>query len=630
MRLVRVVIENFRSIEHLECDFGEVTSLIGPNGAGKSSVLRALDWFFNGDKSWLTDTDRHAASPGQPIRVRVDFDGLTTADREALGPKYAPDGVETLTVWRTWRDGDDKITGKAMAFAKFEEVRAASTAMEKRERYNELRGSDASLNLPSASSAAAVDAAMDAWEQENPDSLTPAEVSDTHFFGFNGRGKLSHLFDFVFVSADLRAHEETTDARDSTLGRILQRALDREHLDAGVQALVDEFGKGFEELSAKHLDSQLSIIGEDLSDELSKFTNGRRVHLSASVPVLKAPATRVDVAVDASGIHTPVQLQGHGLQRALLLSALTVLSRTSRDGESAARMFLAIEEPELFQHPTQARAFASVLRSLAQDHDQGVQVTYATHSPLFIDPRFFDEIRRVSSVKPQGSACAKTSVTSASVQDIESDVKDHVKTVSLTRRFEQVCLKYLPEALFAEACILVEGDEDAAILRGLGSGADDLAVQGIAVAAVSGKDNLLLPFAILKRLNIQALMVADNDSGMADRMTADGKTEEVIAAAVEANAAKNRSLCRFVGVSEEDLPVGAVSTSLAFVPDTMETLLASDLPGWDLTRKELIREGRGVDGKNAATYELAARECSDVPVGSLLALLTTVGSMAAA
>lgn len=630
MRLARVAIENFRSIQSLECDFAEVTSLIGPNGAGKSSILRALDWFFNGDKSWLTDMDRHAASPGQPIRVRVDFDSLTADDRLALGAKYAPDGVDTLTVWRTWSDGEDKITGKALAFVKFEEVRSASTATEKRARYNELRSSDVSLSLPSASSAAAVDAAMDAWERAHPERLTPAEVSESHFFGFNGRGKLSHLFDFVFVSADLRAHEETADARDSTLGRILQRALNREHLDDGVRRLVKEFEKGFEELSAEHLDSQLSAISKNLSDELSKFTNGRQVNLSASVPALKAPTTRVDVTVGAPGIHTPVQLQGHGLQRALLLSALTVLSRTSRDGESAARMFLAIEEPELFQHPTQARAFASVLRNLAFDPDQGVQVAYATHSPLFVDPRFFDEIRRVSAVKSRGSVCASTSISSASVQDIEADLRDYVTTVSLTRRFEQVCLKYLPEALFAEACILVEGDEDAAILRGLGAGADDLAVQGIAVAAVSGKDNLLLPFAILRRLNIQSLMVADNDSGMAARMKAQGKTDAQISSAVRANADKNRSLCRFVGVDEEDLPVGGVCSSLAFVPDTMETLLSSDLPGWDLTRKQLIREGRGVDGKNAATYELAARECSDRPAGDLLALLTRVGSMRAA
>ena len=629
MRLVRVEIENFRSIKHLECDFSDVTSFIGPNGAGKSNILRALDWFFNGERSSLSESDRHAGSLDGRVRVRVDFDDLTDDDREALGPKYAPEGVSGLTVWRTWEDGEEKITGKAFAFPEFEKIRSTIGAVEKRKLYAALRADD-SLQLPPAASAAAVDEAMDVWERENPDRLSEAEVSDSHFFGFNGRGKLSHLFDFVFVSADLRADEEATDGRDSTIGRILQRVLDRRELDSGLECLVQEFADGFDKLSAKHLQGQLHEIGRELSEELATFTGGRAVRLSASVPEVKPPNTRVDVSVAASGVQTPVQRQGHGLQRALLLSALTVLSRKSRDGDRASRMFLSIEEPELFQHPTQARAFASVLRNLAQDGDRNIQVAYATHSPYFIDPRYFDEIRRVSTMRRPGWVCARSTVTRATVEEIEKDLDGFVSMGSLRRRFEQVCLKYLPEAFFAETVIFVEGDEDAAILRGLGADVDDLAVQGIAVAPVSGKDNLLLPFAILKRLKIHALMVADNDSGMASRMKSDGKSQEEILKAVAANAQKNRKLCRFVGVQERDLPTGGVSPALAFVPDTMESLLASDLPGWDIARKNIISEGRGVDGKNAATYELAARECVGARGPVLSALLSSVGTVVAA
>jgi ABC-type cobalamin/Fe3+-siderophores transport system ATPase subunit len=38
-----------------------MTTFIGPNGVGKSTVLRALDWFFNGSASFnggmLTEDD---------------------------------------------------------------------------------------------------------------------------------------------------------------------------------------------------------------------------------------------------------------------------------------------------------------------------------------------------------------------------------------------------------------------------------------------------------------------------------------------------------------------------------------------------------------------------------------------
>ena len=228
LKIKTVVIENYRSIKQLECEFDSVTSLIGPNGAGKSNILRALDWFFNGDKARpLTVDDLHSGSSNDPdarIRVRVDFDELSAEDKAALGSRYCPDEEQdTFTAWRTWQDGDEKITGRALAFAPFEEVRAISGATDKRAAYKALREARPEFDLPTATSAAAVDAAMDQLERDHPDQLTDAEVSDTHFFGVAGQGKLSSLFDFVLVSADLRASEETP-ARDSLLSRILQRA----------------------------------------------------------------------------------------------------------------------------------------------------------------------------------------------------------------------------------------------------------------------------------------------------------------------------------------------------------------------------------------------------------------------
>lgn len=129
MRIQRVHIENFRAIRDVECQFDDITSFIGPNGAGKSTILRALDWFFNGTKGSVSDQDRFALSPASSrIRVRVDFNDLSPSDRISLGPKYAPEGAATFTAWRTYENGEDKITGKALAFPPFEAVRSATSA----------------------------------------------------------------------------------------------------------------------------------------------------------------------------------------------------------------------------------------------------------------------------------------------------------------------------------------------------------------------------------------------------------------------------------------------------------------------------------------------------------------------
>lgn len=627
MRINSVHIENFRSIKQLTCDFGDVTSLIGPNGAGKSNVLRALDWFFNGGKDSLTSQDVHlgtvAADGGAArIRVRVEFHELTPDDRSALGPRYCPsEKTETFTAWRTWESGTDKITGKALAYPPFETIRKSGSASEKRSSYSEFRSSHPYLSLPSCNSAAAVDAAMDAWERSNPESLEEAEVSDTHFFGIGGQGKLADLFDFVFVSADLRAVEETSSARNSLLSRILQRAVVREDFETEASALAEEFAGRYERLAVKHLDGQLQGLAEELTSEVNSYAHGREIRLRHSQARLRPEPSAVEVQIAQMATETPVELQGHGFQRALLLAALTVLSRRSRPNGTIGQMFLAVEEPELFQHPTQARAFASVLRQLASDPTQRMQVAYATHSPHFIDPSCFDEVRRVSTARSEGSEYTYSTLKMARLRDTAALLKGYVATMTLERRWEQVCLKALPEALFAEGVILVEGDDDAAVLQGMGGRINSLAVGGVCVAPVGGKGNMLIPFAILAALGIPALMVVDNDSGCGERMRLGGKDESDIEKAVAKHVADNRKLCRFVGEAEEDFPTGAVGATLAFVPDTMETLLQSELPGWDLTRRELIEQGRGVDGKNAATYALAARECVEEPGEHLRGIL---------
>ena len=146
------------------------------------------------------------------------------------------------------------MTAKAFAYADFELVRATTGATEKRAAYNRLRTSDPGLELPTCTSASAVaQQAMDAWERAHPELLSEAEVSDTHFFGIGGQGKLNELFDFVFVSADLRAVEETSSSRDSLISRILQRVVDQDEFESAVGDLTAQFVSKYDELAAEHL-----------------------------------------------------------------------------------------------------------------------------------------------------------------------------------------------------------------------------------------------------------------------------------------------------------------------------------------------------------------------------------------
>src|SRR5882757_8236227 len=91
MKIQSIRIKNFRTLKDVTIPFDSVTTFIGPNGTGKSTVLRALDWFFNGKPGSLTEKDCSFGSTDEDIEVQVTFADLTEKDCEALG-KYAPEG----------------------------------------------------------------------------------------------------------------------------------------------------------------------------------------------------------------------------------------------------------------------------------------------------------------------------------------------------------------------------------------------------------------------------------------------------------------------------------------------------------------------------------------------------------
>jgi predicted ATPase len=590
-----------------EIYFDSVTTFIGPGGVGKSTVLRALDWFFNGERSLIpTEEDICHSATERRMRVEAEFDRLSPEDRVALG-KYAPGSIDSVVIWRTWENGSDKITGKAFAYPAFEEIRRQSGAMAKRNAYKELRDANPGLRLPPASSALAVEEAMSAWERDHPDALEEAEVSDTNFFGFAGQGKMSGLFDYVLVTADLRASEEAQDTKAAVLGRILEQTIDRASADAELGELAGRFQQSQNDIHERYFGPQLEVISKELSDAVSVFTRDRLIKVSPLHAEARPPKVQFSVSVLDQETETRVDRQGHGFQRALLIAALKLLAERGAASERQGVICLAIEEPELFQHPVQARAFASVLRRLAEDSGHKVQVAYATHSPYFIEPTHFDQIRRVSRSVPDSDGSRHVRISSVTTQAVIDNLDGFVPRETIKKRLDHVCLARLPEALFAEAVILVEGDTDRAVLEGCSERTGDrLAVDGIVVAEVGGKDILLLPRAILSLLGIPCYVVFDGDKGVADRMRRGGKPESVIAAAQADNARKNRDLLRYLGQPEQDWPATQATGTVAIFEDTLEQELAVVWPEWDQRRSELIRSGLGFHAKNTATYRHAA------------------------
>lgn len=618
MFIKRVRIQNFRCLQDVEVYFDDITTFIGPNGVGKSSVLRALDWFFNGDKtSSLTDDDVFSGAPSDQrrISVEVEFHKLTTADREAL-TKYTSDGVDTVVIWRRWENGVDKITGKALAYPAFEKVREQQGATAQRKAYTELREANPDLGLPSAGSAPAAEAEMASWERQHIDQLQEAEIPGNNLFGFNGQATLSGIFDFILVTADLRANEETQDSKSTILGKILERAVDRSAADTALAELSGELQGKHALIQTEHFGPQLQTISKELSDEVAAFTSGRTVRVSARDVDLKPARTQFRVSVLDDTVETQVDRQGHGFQRALLISTLKLLAQRGAASEANGVICLAIEEPELYQHPVQARAFATVLRSLASDSAQGIQVSYATHSPFFIEPRHFEQVRRITRSIGAGPGAWCVKVSHVSINDICNKLSEYSKPERTKKQVAAACLNSLSEAMFAEKVVLVEGETDQAIIEGCAEhDHTPLSVEGIVVAPAGGKPSLILSHAVLTLLGIPCYILFDGDKGAAERMRRTKAEDKAIALSEANNATQNSQLSKYLSGQEDDWPATQINTGYAVFEDTLETQLGTWWPSFFARKQELIQSGLGFNGKNSLTYKHAAETVSgNIPV----------------
>ncbi|WP_327067429.1 ATP-dependent nuclease [Kitasatospora sp. NBC_01302] len=613
MKMKRARIQNFRCLVDAEIRFDEVTSIIGPNGVGKSTVLRALDWFFNGEKSVaLTDSDVCESGSDKKILVEVEFSDLTETDKASLG-HYAPPDVDNLVLWRSWESGEDKITGKALSFPAFQEVRSKSGAMEKRRAYNALRDSQSELGLPPAGSVEAVNNSMITWERENNHRLTATLEEVTEFFGFAGQGKLSSLFEYILVSADLRALEEAIDTRKSIFGRIIERAIDRRVADAELAELEARSNLERAEISSRRFGPQLERISREISDAVGVFSTGRNIRISSSEAPSKPSKPVFNVRVLDGQVETAVEKQGHGFQRAMIISALKLLSDRHSTGGRSGSLCLAIEEPELYQHPVQARAFASVLRRIAEDATQNTQVAYATHNPIFVEPRKFHEIRRISREKSSDNR-PYVSISHVTVDNVTEELTGYIDSSKIAKQLENACLNKLSEAMFASAVLLVEGTTDKAIFEGYAEReSGPLTVDGIYVADANGKIGLMLSHAILNLLGIPCYVVFDGDIGTEERKFQNSGNSEDAAKDAQKSAAENMRLLRYLGHAAEQWPPTRADYSHASFADRLEDCLRNDWAEWYARVQELISTGLGYSGKNSFTYYEAARTATGQP-----------------
>ena len=603
MLIEKVHVKNFRSIfdETLPCD--SLTALVGRNGSGKSSFLNALELFYNVSARVAVE-DFYSEDLTQDIEIAVTFSGLSQEAGEFFSPYLDND---TLTVVRVFSDPQKGKSGTYHGMRlqnhDFGLVRNAGRAMDIRRAYGTLRKTLEYSSLPTANSADAVLRNLADWENQNPDKCLPLR-DDGQFFGFTqvGQGYLGRYTRFIFIPAVRDAMEDATERRGASVTEIMDLVVrsalaERKDVADFKQRTQDEYEAIMDPKKLTELDN----LADDLSKTLQSYVPDTQVLLNWSeLMEISIPLPQAQVKLLEDEYESRVERTGHGLQRAFIITMLQHLdairhsdpapdnsiqgedeTSTQAKGPHLPNLVLAIEEPELYQHPSRQRHLATVLLNLSTGAIPGVaqntQVLYATHSPLFVGLDRFDQIRVLRKVSHANSKPRSTQLKTADMEAVADELWSasgrsgkKFTSATLQPRLRSLMTPWMGEGFFADVVVLVEGEDDRAAILGVAESMNlDLDGMGITIIPCFGKNNLDRPLVIFRQLSIPVYVVWDGDCG-----NKDGRPET------------NRYLLRLLGQTEQDWP-SIVEESFACFKVELEKTLEDEI------------------GKNTFTQELS-------------------------
>jgi predicted ATP-dependent endonuclease of OLD family len=617
MRIESLRIQNFRSFADETIHFSDYNCFVGPNGSGKSTILTALNILFrdnsgSAEVSALAEEDFHRKDTSAPAHVTVTFTHLSAQAKEDLKAYVRQDRliVSAKAMWDAGTQrADVKQYGSRLVMPQFARYFKAdkenASAKELKDIYASLR--EACPELPKVTSKGDMGAALRAHEEKHPELCELTESPDQFYGWSKGSNILAKYCQWVYVPAVKDAAEEQQEGKNTALGTLLQRTIRSKVSFADhVKELREDLGRKYREM----IEGQKSVL-KDVSDSIERRLqewahSGTRVDLQwyydpdKSVGVSE-PVARILVGED--NFLGEIPRMGHGLQRSFLVSLLQELAEIG--GETQPTLILGFEEPELYQHPPQARHLASLLEDLSS---QNAQVLVTTHSPYFVSGRGFESVR-MTRRGGKGAASKVTHSTPERISEVLAAGLGEKPTPpsAVMAAVEQIMQPSQNELFFSRVPVLVEGVSDVAYistyLKLTGRWAEFRRL-GCHFVLGGGKDCMSRPLAIAECLGIPSFVIFDGDG---DAKKPDDQTQH----------RKNNNCLLFLCGQEgvEPLPTETHwSDRLVMWGRDIEQAVVADVGSetWHAVQRE-VRESRdlqeGVKKKNtlliAATLESA-------------------------
>lgn len=459
----RVVIQNFRGIEHCALEFEQgVTLLVGRNNTGKSRILRALALSLG-----AVSAERDDLTVGGSIPSTIDI---------ILAPLVAATEEDAFDVRVTRRLGDTHAVSEDPLRERF----AWRTKI-----VPSLEG----YGVKAESQVLTYDGGKGVW-------IAPGNSTNLNY-----EQRSLVVADLVETRRDLV--EELT-RRGSPIRRILDDLeitdVRRVELEKGLGALGREIVN-----ASGSLDAVTSALA-GLADRVGSIG---RASLEPIPVRLEELARAVSIHLDTGNGGLPIRLHGAGSRSLASLQVQSVLyeRRLGKDGPDLRPLPVSlVEEPEAHLHPQAQFELADVLRSI---DGQVIVSTHSTHLVSTMDPR------TIRVLQPQGQRIKIVDLRPAAEESPDTPrarrASLHVTEMEKLRRMIE---RPFGELLFASAVIIGDGATERAFLPPLLRHALGTDAEGICVVDPGSMSSdyaaAIIKFAEL--LDIPWLLFSDSDS----------------------------------------------------------------------------------------------------------------------
>ncbi len=525
MKIESVRIENFRSFKDETIIFDNYTCFVGANGSGKSTILNALNVFFrqykdsNTDLSKLIDEDFHHKKTDEPVKITVTFTELSDDAKDELSDYVRQDKLIISSIAKydfTTDSAEVKQYGNRLGLQNFRKYFEAEKNGEKVSEliliYQDLQKTYTELS--NARTKAAMVAALRKYEADHPDDCDLIQSEDQFYGVSKGANKLAHYVQWVFIPASKDVTEESEEAKNSALRKLLARTV---RSKVNFSDKVGKLKKDTQELYQNMLEeeqSALDSISSTLQDSLESWAHpgitAQILWKQDSDKSVKVEEPWAYIKIGERGFEGDLARFGHGLQRSYMLALLQELTKIS--DETAPTLVMGIEEPEIYQHPPQAKHLAETLHELS---GKDSQVLICSHNPLFIPGYNFETVRVVREKDdPSTSYTSQLSYIDLS-KLLELSGQKALKEEGMLAKLYPSLNPIINEMFFCNNLILTEGIEDVAFISTylmLTRNIMDFRKYGCHIVPVGGKSSIIKPLAMAKLLNIPVFVICDADT----------------------------------------------------------------------------------------------------------------------